>query len=446
MADASSPEISIIVPSHNRCDLLRQVLDALSAQRPGTPAFEVIVVADGCQDGTQAMLASHAVPYPLHMLEQPGVGPSRARNAGAKRAGADLLLFLDDDVIPTPGLVAAHWDIHRVRPGGAVLGPYPPAPHASGDRFRISARRWWDAHFAELARPGHRFTYIDLLTGNLSLARALWDAVGGLDPQFAHAREDLELGVRLIKHGAPLHYAADAIGWHQEYLTTSPRSALRRAKEEGRSDALMTIKHPDMAPALKAARQLRRKGRAKAIKYAIIRRTGFIDRPLMAAGPGLLTMVERLGLVSARRRLEHILREYCYARGEIEGLGPRWSSFIAEPMPRIPPPEIDIDLSHGLDAAERRLTEFRPASARILHGGTEICVLPWAPIAERWSGHHLRPHLARHATRAMIPYLAAQAEGGEAENWASLDALPMIGVKDFWAQLFEAQRQWKRPA
>ncbi|MFC3441138.1 glycosyltransferase family 2 protein [Sphingobium rhizovicinum] len=435
--------ISIIIPSHNRRDLLRSLLDALAAQQAGTPPFEVIIVADNCRDGTQAMVAAYQAPFPIRLIEQPGVGPSRARNAGVAQASTDLLLFLDDDVIPTAGLVAAHAQAHQDGTGRAVLGPYPPQPHGSGSHFRVLMRRWWNAHFNELGSPGHRFVYSDLLTGNLSLPKRIWEAVGGLDPQFAHAREDLELGVRLMKAGVAFHYAPDALGWHYEYLTTSPRSILRRTKEEGRSDALMALKHPDMGAALKAARQLRRKGRGAKIRYGVLRRTGLIDRPVIAMGPRLLSLLEGMGLARARQRMDNILREYCYARGAIEGLGAHYCSFRAQPLPAIAPPDMAIDIADGIEAAENQLTTHRPESARILYRGEEIARLGWTPVAERWSGHHLRPYLAKRAAARLVPLLLAESmQDGHAVDRISPMALHMLWTNDFSAQLHETYWQW----
>lgn len=445
MPGSDRPEISIIVPSHNRVGLLREVLDALAGQIAGTPAFEVIVVADGCSDGTEGVVASYAAPYPIEIVRLPGQGPSRARNAGARAARSEFLLFLDDDVIPTPGLVAAHVAALREAPGRAVLGPYPPEPVPAGDLFRLSIKRWWQAHFDNLARPGHRYTYTDVLTGNLSMARATWDAVGGLDPQFSHAREDLELGVRLLKMGAELHYAPDALGWHQEHLTASPSSALRRARHEGQSDALMAIKHPDIAAALRVARMLRRPGARRSRKISFVRKTGFLADRIVKAGPGLLEKLERLGLVKLRRRLKNALLEYCYLRGAFETLGNDWERFSAEPIHRPDHAEIEIDLAHGIDAAEQTLRERRPTSVRLVHGHREVGTMPWSPAAERWNAHHLRPFLARRAAYGTIPWLAHGKYGGEAWRWEWFEGLRRLGNLDYMAHYSEGQQQWQRP-
>ncbi|MCJ2180066.1 glycosyltransferase family 2 protein [Novosphingobium album (ex Hu et al. 2023)] len=440
-----TPVISVIIPSHNRQTLLAQVLDALARQADVTVRFEVVVVLDGCRDGSPAMLAGRSDPFPLRIVELPGVGPAMARNAGVTEAAGELLLFLDDDVIPTEGFVAAHAAAHQSRPGAAVLGAYPPEPVASGDRFRLDSRRWWTAHFDGLAARGHRFTYCDLLTGNLSLSRALWEEVGGLDSQFAKAREDWELGVRLMEHGVPFIYAPQALGWHQEHLTTTPGSALRRAKEEGRSDALMALKHPQLAHLLAASRQLRRPNWTSRLRKLLLPRLGLFDGAVMAAGPKMLRLLERAGLVGPRRWLDRQLRLYCYQRGSIEALGRDFARFGGEGTGGVAVQPLDLDLAQGIERAEALLAERRPATVRIRHGDREIAVLPYAPAAEPWNAHHLRSQLVQpHVIRKLAPVLAASAFGGGVAEWDKLAALGMVGVTDFTAQLHESQRQWMR--
>ena len=443
---APIPEISIIIPSHNRRDLLGQVLDALAHQDAGTPPFEVIVVADGCRDGTVEMLRGASLPFPLCVCELPGVGPSVARNSGAQQALAPFLLFIDDDVIPTSAMVRAHVQAHEEDEERAVVGPYPPAPHVSRELFRLNARRWWHAHFDAQARPGHRFCHTDLLTGNLSMRRQTWDRVGGLDPQFARAREDLELGVRLLKEGVRIFRAEKAVGWHQEYLTTSPDSALRRAKEEGRSDLLMALKHPEMRERLDVTRFFRSRRRTMRGKIAVYRRTGAFDTVVTRRGPALLRLLEKAGLMKLRRRVEHSLREYCYLRGGIEAVGTQLAAIRRLPPITAPQPELVIDLAQGFEQAEAQLTQTRPAVARIVMGPEEIGTLPWSPTSEPWHGRHLRPYLARHCSRQLAPSLAAARFGGPVDTWRKVEAFSKMGVKDYWVQSQEARRQFRDPS
>ncbi|ODP36475.1 glycosyltransferase family 2 protein [Sphingomonas turrisvirgatae] len=432
------PQITIVVPTHNRRDLMIQMLDALERQGADTPPFELIAVADGCRDGTATMLAAHPATFPIRVIELPGNGPAHARNAGAAASRADLLLFLDDDVLPLPGAVAAHWRAHRDQPGGAVVGPYPPAPHASEDIFRLRIRGWWTRHFAALASPGHRFGFRDLLTGNLSMSRALWDRVGGLDPQFARAREDLELGARLIAHGVAIRYAPDAFGWHHEHATSSLASACRRAFEEGRSDARMLLKHPHLHGALDIARSAERRRRRLARFILTDRRATFLER-LTPIARGALSLCRTLHFDTAYDRLFAQLHRYLYHRGAVAGVDGRWWKLasIARPDPAVP---LVLDLGEGIEHVEQSITAARPAAVRLLFNGAELGMLPEQAGAEPWHGRHLRPALVERHGPALLETLFGEhlSHGHRPQGWQH------YGVRDFHAQHMEFRRQWGR--
>lgn len=167
------PEISVIIPTRNRCAELKRMLDSLCTQTCSFGHFEVIAVADGCTDDTVQMLRNYNAPYALRTIEQLNRGPGAARNNGASFARGRLLIFLDDDLEPTPHLIDAHRETHRRRPGGVVIGPYPPVFH--GRNFiNIHVRAWWSSVFDSILQPGHRFSFRDLLSGNLSVPTALF--------------------------------------------------------------------------------------------------------------------------------------------------------------------------------------------------------------------------------------------------------------------------------
>lgn len=432
MADVA---ISIVIPTHNRRDLMAAMLRALEAPLPGTPAFEVVAVADGCVDGTQAMLRGYQGPIPLQIIERPGLGPSVARNAGAAAAVAPLLLFLDDDVIPTPGLVLAHAEAHAANPGGVVIGPYPPAPHAARDAFRQMIRLWWHQHFAALAEPGHRFTFRDVLTGNLSIAREQWEALGGLDPQFARAREDYELGVRIFAQGFRLHYAPKALGWHHEHQTSTLNSAFRRAREEGRSDALMALKHPHLGTTLPVVQHAARNpGRLRRLVFRSAK-----GRPLewlLPVAIAALSLCNGLGWRQAFWTLHARLHRYAYLRGAASVLGNRWWKLQAR-AERSEPAPLAVDLADGFAAVEAQLAAARPRAVRVMMRGDELALLPDEAGAEPWDARHFRPALlARLGARALLPLIFG--EDSRAAGWAD------VGVRNFDAQLAEARRQWAR--
>jgi glycosyltransferase involved in cell wall biosynthesis len=407
MTDDRALAASLIVPTHNRCDLLQRVLDALGDQDCTQP-FEVIVVADGCVDETAAMLSSHRAPYPLRMVATDGVGPAQARNVGADLARAPLLVFLDDDVIPVRGFLSAHLAAHLSTNGCAVLGPYPPEPNASPNLFRLRARHWWTDHFARIARPGHRFGYRDLLTGNLSLPAELWRRAGGLDPQFRHAREDYELGVRLMDMNVRFVFAPEALGYHQEHLTMSLEGSYRRAREEGRSDVRIGLKHPRIRPGLRVILLCKRSRRLqRLLDRSLLLLRGLLDRPAAACGR-LLTLLERRGLRRAYLRLYSALNRYWYLRGAMDELGSLygWREYVnAASAPRAMS-DVTIDLRNGVAAGEETLDSLRPKGACLVYGHHLVGVLADEPGSERCRGEHLRPFLIERCGPRLLRVMA----------------------------------------
>ena len=92
---------AVVTPTHQRRDSLMLVLDGLARQRCSPDFFSVVVVCDGCTDGTQAALHDCRFPFRLDVLEESSAGgPAAARNRALAVADAPILLFLDDDVIP----------------------------------------------------------------------------------------------------------------------------------------------------------------------------------------------------------------------------------------------------------------------------------------------------------------------------------------------------------
>jgi glycosyltransferase involved in cell wall biosynthesis len=440
--------VSVVIPTHNRRALLRQALDALAEQTFPVSELEVVVVADGCVDDTASMLASYAPPYRLKVLHQTASGAPEARNAGAKAATAPILIFLDDDIQPSRTFVAAHAAAHAIHPGSVVLGPYPPAPVASPSFFRLLMRGWWTAHFDALAEPGHRFSYRDLLTGNLSLAAELWQRLGGLDVRFRNSGEDHELGVRLMQAGVPFVYEPDAAGWHHEHETMSLQGACRRAYEEGRMDALMGDLHPSIRRSLPLTQPRPRTAWARGRAIFLLGRGADV---LATAARLIMPALDRAGARGPYRMLFRRLRGYWYARG-VSNHFRRFRDWEAYVRDAADPPSVEasLDLRKGLRHAEAELDRLRPDSVELRYGPHPLGRLAYQPGAEPWRGAHLRPCLAGELRACYLRALAlegeiivgepAQLERLAAGVEAATRARQPVGF-DIWA---EQREQWDR--
>jgi GT2 family glycosyltransferase len=230
------PDVSIVVPTFNREDRLRRVIDALARQVVPV-CLEVVVVSDGSTDGTHDYLAALHVPeIKVVVVEQPNSGPAAARNAGIQHASGDLVVFVDDDVVATPGLIAAHMAVHaRLGDRAVVIGPMVDPP----DHQMSPWVRWEQAmlgkQYCAMATGKYRATARQFYTGNASIRREHLVAAGGFDTRFRRA-EDVELALRLDDAGLEFEFAPDAIGHH--YAERSYQAWLKNAFDYGRNDVI----------------------------------------------------------------------------------------------------------------------------------------------------------------------------------------------------------------
>ena len=245
-----SVELSVVIPTYQRRESLRQVLAALCRQTLPLDAFEVIVSVDGSRDGTEQMLAALDVPYELRWVASAHGGPGAARNLGAQGVQGRFLLFLDDDILSTPQLLASHLACHRGNGERTVcLGQVrtPPVQPLSPWEQYLCARL--EEQYDKLGRAGYRPDFWDCLSANFSLGRVLWDESGGFDRVFRVARhEDVELGYRLQQLGAHFVYRPLALGYHR--FLKSPSEGLRDARSDGCSAVRLARRHPQLAPHL----------------------------------------------------------------------------------------------------------------------------------------------------------------------------------------------------
>jgi GT2 family glycosyltransferase len=147
------------------------------------------------------MLRGLVLPCALRIVEQPHRGPAAARNLGVEHGQGPLILFLDDDVVPLPDLIAAHVAAHQADQDVVVIGPMSPAL----DWPRPAWVRWEEeklqVQYRALMAGEYACTPRQFYTANASLLRARFLAAKGFDPSFKRA-EDVELAYRLRDLGA----------------------------------------------------------------------------------------------------------------------------------------------------------------------------------------------------------------------------------------------------
>lgn len=253
--------VSVVVPYYEAPDALDLTLAALERQTYPRDLFEVIVVDDGSSVPLEAPAPSPLDVRVLHQ-EDLGFGLARARNNGARAARHPILVFLDCDMLPEAGWLAAHARWHHVAGDLLTLGFRAHVDVTGIDAAAIRHRIGTLAHLfrgRRVDRPEwieFHMSRTDELTlesddifrvvtgGNLGVGRWFFDQVGGFDESFNRwGMEDTEFGYRAFTHGGSLVPVRDALCWHQGE-GADPSLAEQASLDIQRAKSSHLIAHP----------------------------------------------------------------------------------------------------------------------------------------------------------------------------------------------------------
>lgn len=301
-------EISVVIPTYNRVEMLERVLDALGSQS-SPPSFEIIVVNDGSADRTvervERGLAEKRWACPLRFESQKNAGPGKARNRGVSLASGRYVVFIGDDTVPEPTFLAEHFRVHEAHghdPLVACLGytGWPTEERATAFMEYIND---YGLQFGyQLIEHDTVVPFNFFYTSNISIDRELLVA-HPFDTSFpAAAWEDIELAFRLERKGMKIHYNAKAVTRH--YHPTTVRTFARRQYAVGKSGAIFYGKHPELGHFLGVV-DLEQNGLAD---DATIRRLDWLAR-----------LGERFRPFARRSVFEKLMRQH-YLRGLRDGL------------------------------------------------------------------------------------------------------------------------------
>ncbi len=326
---------SVIMPTHNKASYLDLTLASFRHQTERR--YQIVVIDDGGDDDTEAIVRDHEQVLPLRYLRREHGGRAAARNAGLSEATGRLLIFSDDDRVVAPGFVAAHVAAH---PGGdrvvlgwmrgvatlleePLLGPLFPvlvrylgecdATSRSG-LARLASRKdfiakpqaplaaletvepdWERKVTPAVALFGDRLDGFAVpwfigSTGNMSVPRERVLAVGGFDAGYTgYGMEDTDLCRALWHGGVPFALSRDAVNYHQFHPKPSMGAEMRASLQ------FFLAKYDDVAALLFAHWFLGYLDLARANELAL--------RTRAADEPGLEALAEELrtGLPAALR-------------------------------------------------------------------------------------------------------------------------------------------------
>lgn len=226
------PFFSVIVCTYNGSATVKDCLDGL--MKLNYPLFEVIVLNDGSTDNT-ANIASR---YPVRLISTTNRGLSNARNTGLHAAKGDIIAYIDDDAYPDPHwlhyLAYAYLHTSHAGIGGPNLVPDEDGPiakcvaNAPGGPVHVLISDEVAEHI-----PGC----------NMSFRKEALLEVGGFDPAYRTAGDDVDICWRVQDTGKTIGFHASAMVWH--HRRNSLMAYWKQQKGYGRAEALLEAKWPE---------------------------------------------------------------------------------------------------------------------------------------------------------------------------------------------------------
>lgn len=202
MTAARPRSLSVVIPTYRREQVLIDTVAALLALSP--PPGEILVVDQSPSHGpaiTKA-LNTWSEAELVRWIGLPDPSITHAMNIGLVQAAGEIVLFVDDDIVPGASLVSAHLQAHNEKGvqfvAGQVLQPGESAVEVGeGDfRFHCNSRRWVD----------------EFMGCNFSVRRAAALQIGGFDENFVHAayRFEAEFSNRIAVAGKKILFEPEA--------------------------------------------------------------------------------------------------------------------------------------------------------------------------------------------------------------------------------------------
>jgi len=226
------PRVSVVVCSYNGARTIRECFEGL--RRLEYPDFEVIVVNDGSSDATPAIASE----YGFRLISSANGGLSRARNLGLRAASGEIVAYIDDDAHPDP-----HWlrylawtFLHSTHVG--VGGPNIPPPGDGPVAECVANAPGGPIHVLLSDREAEHIPGC-----NMAFRKVALEAIGGFDPQFRTAGDDVDICWRLRQKGWTLGFHPAAVVWH--HRRNSVRAYWKQQTGYGRAEALLERKWPE---------------------------------------------------------------------------------------------------------------------------------------------------------------------------------------------------------
>ncbi|HEY2626966.1 MAG TPA: glycosyltransferase [Candidatus Udaeobacter sp.] len=226
-----APFVSVIVCSYNGGRTLAACLVSLG--KLNYPDYEIILVDDGSTDDTRDI--AEQFPH-VRYIYQENHGLSHARNTGAAAATGDVFAYTDSDC-----MADLDWLYYLI--GTLVSGDY---AGVGGPNMTPPAQNWIQACVAAApGGPSHVLltdTIAEHIPGcNMAFYRWAFENIGGFDPEYHKAGDDVDFCWRLQQAGCVIAFSPTAIVWHHRRFTL--RAFLKQQDGYGEAESLLRFKH-----------------------------------------------------------------------------------------------------------------------------------------------------------------------------------------------------------
>lgn len=228
------PRVTVVVASYNGDRTLGACLDSL--ERLNYPDYEVVLVDDGSTDTTPQLAAAH--PRLRCFRHAENLGLSVARNTGLAAATGEIVAFTDADCRADEDwlyyLVADLLNHGCAGIGGPNFLPPEDSPVAAA----VMASPGGPAHVLVADRQAEHVPGC-----NMAFYKSVLDELGGFDPIFTQAGDDVDLCWRLQQAGYRIGFSPAAFVWHSRRSTV--REYLKQQSGYGQAEAMLVRKHPE---------------------------------------------------------------------------------------------------------------------------------------------------------------------------------------------------------
>ncbi len=232
------PMVSVVICAYNAERTMEACLESL--RKLDYPNYEVVVVDDGSRDRTAEISAR----FPeFRLIRQPNKGLSVARNVGMQAARGEIIAYTDSDCV-----VDSHWLRFMVGAmtanGFDACGGPNYAPHEEGRTEACVS--------ASPGAPCHVLTAEDraehLAGCNMVFRKDVLQRIGGFDPQFTAAGDDVDICWRALDAGFVLGFCPAAFVWH--FRRNTVKAYYNQQRGYGKAEAMLYLKYPDRFNAL----------------------------------------------------------------------------------------------------------------------------------------------------------------------------------------------------